>query len=222
MSGPWPVATATTAGTVRGGRAAEGGASLGFLDVALFLFLSGQIALSPKVPTRGLRPSFMISPPTGAQKVDQSRAKQRNIKTGASGWYGATRWRHGGVVLAGASGCFGEDTGDGWRNLTNDPKFEQLAGFPLLAWGPEAVAEDAGESRLDNVAGIAGKVKWETRAAAITSRTKFAATTSLNRGAVKSDRCESQQSVTGWSRRYRRWFWNLSLSMTSRNTVHES
>ena len=54
-------------------------------------------------------------------------------------------------------GIDGGTTGVEWRNLTNDPNFEQLAGFPLLAWGLEVVAEDAGESRLDNVAGIAGK-----------------------------------------------------------------
>ena len=43
------------------------------------------------------------------------------------------------------------------RRTKNEPKLEQLAGFTLLAWRLEVVAEDAGESRLDNVAGIAGK-----------------------------------------------------------------
>ena len=40
-------------------------------------------------------------------------------------------------------------TGVDWRNLTNDPNFEQVAEFPLLAWRLEVVAENAGESRLD-------------------------------------------------------------------------
>ena len=57
----------------------------------------------------------------------------------------------------------GGATGLEWRNLKNDPKAEQLARFPLLAWGLEVVAEDAGESQLDNVAGIAGKSQMGDR-----------------------------------------------------------
>ena len=57
----------------------------------------------------------------------------------------------------------GGATGVKCRNLTNDPKFGQLVGFPLLTWGLQVVAEDAGESRLDNVAGIAGKSQMGRR-----------------------------------------------------------
>ena len=57
----------------------------------------------------------------------------------------------------------GGATGVECRNLQNEPKLEQLAGFPLLAWGLEVVAEDAGESRLDNVAEIAGKSQMGDR-----------------------------------------------------------
>ena len=59
--------------------------------------------------------------------------------------------------------CHGGPTAVGWRNLTNDPKFDQLAGFPLLAWGLEVVAENAGDERLDNVAGIVGKSQMGDR-----------------------------------------------------------
>ena len=51
-------------------------------------------------------------------------------------WHGTKR-SHGG-----ARGVEG-------RNLTNDPKFEQLAGFRLLAWGSNIAAENRGASRLD-------------------------------------------------------------------------
>ena len=67
-------------------------------------------------------------------------------------------------------GINGGATGVECRNLTNDPKFEQLAGFPLLAWGLEVVAEDAGESRLDNVAGIAGKSQMGDRGRLVCQR----------------------------------------------------
>ena len=60
-------------------------------------------------------------------------------------------------------GINGAATGVECRNLQNDPKLEQLAGFPLLAWGLEVLAEDTCESRLDNVAGIAGKSQMGER-----------------------------------------------------------
>ena len=94
----------------------------------------------------GLRHQETGSAPTAASGALggtdlHGKDSYRNCKRGGNAF------EHGQLAMERSSheGATGVECG----NLTNDPNFEQLAGFRLLAWGLEVVAEDAGESRLD-------------------------------------------------------------------------